>query len=183
MDATIAGLLGTIVGGLITFGGTWLNGRKDLKVKQMDLEALRSQAELTEKAKDRDRCREKYADFLGAYRNLDGFVVTLNDLLDAQQGNWRKDIEQRLYSPEFHKAIERLNEGTAWVSLLCHQDQAIEQNSILSTAYDGLEMQLELVLSGKDPSASLAAIKDKYEEMTSSFEKLRSMLRKETLCS
>jgi hypothetical protein len=178
MDATVAGLVGTFVGGFITFGVTWLNRKKDLELKRLELDAQHSQAQLAEKTRDRDRCLDKYAEFLGAYRKLDGFVVDIINLLHARRGDWREAIRKTLDSAAFSEAIKQLNEGTAWVGLLCHQEQGFKQALRLSDAYDRLEKQLCLI-AGNDSVSPDETLEARRRDVISSFEKLFETLRKE----
>ena len=68
METAVFGLIGTLIGGLITAGVSLLNARKDIEIRRLEFNESIRQEQRILRQKDKQLRLERYADFLGAYR-------------------------------------------------------------------------------------------------------------------
>ena len=181
MEAAIFGLVGTLLGGVITIVVAYLNGQKDLTLKRLEFDVQRNESERAERAAQRERRLERYAAFLGAYRQVQGSVVDIVLLMQDRPEGWSTTIGEIVDSPEFCTAIGRLNDGAAWVALLCRETRAAELASRLSGAHDSLFEELRRAKTAAVSGEAIDAgkIASRRNEADSCFEELLGILRRE----
>ncbi len=182
MDAAIYGLIGTLLGGLITIIVTNLSNRKDVKLKQLEFEAQRAEANRISQRNERDRRIEQYVAFLGAYRQVQGAVVDIVLLLEHRPEKWKATMNEIVDSKEFTDAICKLNEGVAWIGLLSSEETAHRLAGELSTAHDAVFTELRraknVAMAGQE--LSLDDVNAKRAAADAIFEQLFLIIRKET---
>jgi len=183
MESAIFGLVGTVVGGLITILVANFNNTKDLRLKQLEFEAQREELRSVERTRERERRLDKYAAFLGAYRQVQGSVLDIVLLMQHRPKGWSTTIGEIIDSPEFSAAIGRLNDGAAWVALLCREPRGAGLASQLSAEHDALFEELRrarTAIAGGE-AIDISAIAARRRAADSTFEELIQVLRSEML--
>ncbi len=183
MDAAISGLIGAIIGGLITIIVSCMNNKKDFALRQLEYKTQSTEAQRLEKIKLHERQLERYSNFLGAYRQVHGYIIDIIQLLRNRQDGWQDIIRDIIDSREFTDSVTRLNDGAAWIGLICHEEDAGEYASKLSTAHD--ELFVELVNAKnkalKEQDISFNKIEAKQREVEDLLNKLTKILRKDII--
>jgi hypothetical protein len=181
MEAALFGLLGTVVGGAITILVAYFSNRKDLRLKELEWEQRREESRDAERAKDRERRLDRYASFLGAYRHVQGGVVDIVLLMRDRPTGWESNIGEIVDSPEFSTAVGRLNDGAAWVALLCREPRATALVTQLNAQHDALFEELRRTKTAITSGSALdmAAITAKRGAADATFEGLLQCLRGE----
>lgn len=183
MEAAIFGLVGTVIGGVITVVVAYFSSKKELQLKTLEWEQRREESRGAERSKERERRLDRYASFLGAYRQVQGGIVDIVLLMQDRPRGWSSNIGEIIDSPEFSGAIGRLNDGAAWVALLCPEPRAAALVSQLNAQHDALIEELRRVKTaiGAGDAMDIGAITTKREATDSTFESLLQCLRNETL--
>ena len=183
MEAAIFGLAGTVIGGLITILVAHFNTRKDLRLKQLEREAQREGLRDAERAKERERRLDRYAAFLGAYRQVQGGVVDIVLLMQHRPNGWSATVGEIVDSAEYSAAVGRLNEGAAWIALLCREPRAVGLASQLRRQHDALFEELRCARSAIADGGEIdvKAIAAKRNATDATFEELLQCLRAEML--
>jgi hypothetical protein len=179
LDAAVYGLIGTVIGGLITVLVTRLNVSKDLRVRELEIGQEAERARQAFKIEQQRSALEKYAGFLGAYNRVRGGIVDIITLLSDRPEGWSEVIGEIVESVDFSEAVQRVNDGAAWVSLIC-RDQTTSQLSVeLDRLHDRLFSDLRTAKSNalEGREVDLVGVERRWGEVEVCFGKLRDGLR------
>jgi hypothetical protein len=181
MNEALAGLIGAVIGSLITLIVTYMNNNKDYKLKLLDYDVKKQENISKENKRQRDQRIERYAEFLGAYRIVDGSFINIIQIIENNHGCWSDKINEIIDSKEFSDSILKLNEGAAWIKLMsiCEETGIILNK--LNTAHDSMANELFVARHAAEDGKPIDIIKLKsyIEKVETVFEDLSKSLRNE----
>lgn len=179
MDAAIYGLIGAIIGGVITMVVSVLNNRHNLKLRKLELEAQALELRRKENFEERKERLKRYGDFLGAYHLIYGFIVDMITMLKDPKEDLSARINEIVDSKEFLEAIVKINEAAGWTSLICQDQKAAELAGQLSSCHDDLLSEMRNVKNAlqKGQKADIEKLEQKFDKLESCFKTLSGVLR------
>lgn len=183
MNEAFFGLLGTLVGGVITYLSARYAGDQQLKQRQMEL-AQQTQLAREEAARDWRRSQmTRYGEFVGAFRQEEGRIVEMLQILSSQAPDWSDLYQSKIAHPSHEAGITKLNSGLAWIELSCAEPTGITSVRELSEGFEALAhcMAAEARRKRNGDVADVGMIDKELQKLRSRFEVLCSALRTEVL--
>jgi len=111
MSEAIFGLLGTLVGGLVTFMVAWMRSSKELEFWKIKYSAEMSSDDIR-------RRLEHYASFTGALNKLLGDLAEIRDTISEDHESNKRVIKNIFEHDDFGKCSATLNSEKAWINLI-----------------------------------------------------------------
>ncbi len=181
MEAGIYAIIGAFVGALISAISTYLGNRQQLQLRKVELEEQAIQERKRVQELRRKEKLQKYADFLSSYWLEEGYLSDIVDHLSIRQEGWSDRIAEIVEAKEHKDAIARLNEGVAWIGLICDNEHAEEMALTVSHSYDQLMDELIRVKKGAEAGSEvdLHTVSKRLDELREALRTLSKKLRED----
>jgi hypothetical protein len=181
MEAGIYGIIGALIGAGISAFTAYLGNRQQLKLKNIELEEQARQEERKAKELRRKEKLQRYASFLSSYWVEEGYLFDIVDQLSMRPQGWSKTIAEIVNAKEHKETVVRLNEGVAWIGLICDDDHAEEMALKVSRSFDRLVTEMnrakEIVKAGGEVDMDM--ITEGFDNVRKDLRELSKGLRKD----
>lgn len=176
MNQAYLGLIGVLIGGLITIIGSIITFKKELTIWREQLKSQRTEKMETLKM-------EKYAKFLGAYFYLEGSIGDVIDILQNKQENALERLSEIAHEPAFENAIVTINNEKGWVFLLSKDADITFQLSEMESLYDEIQTNISRVRN-KDLSIddALKIVQEKQNRLKEISKTISELMRQDAIC-
>lgn len=142
MSEALFGLLGTAVGALAAFGGSWVAAKYEFKQQRLALEKEAEKQQEAVQNEWREVKLERFAPFLAAYHAEEARIVEVIENLREQWPGWDTRIVETVEDDQRRENLATLNRSLGWISLLSEQEEAQSLASRASRLFDQLMTQL-----------------------------------------
>ncbi|MCK9375026.1 MAG: hypothetical protein M0P73_02635 [Syntrophobacterales bacterium] len=138
METAIIGLLGAVVGGLITLLVALINNRKELALKEKEFQLKSRELEIANRTRNREEKLSKYSKFLGAFQLVLGYLGEIIDIIQQERTLEKRDklVSEIVDHPHYEEAIKNLNEGCGWINILSDTSEITDRIFELQEKFD-----------------------------------------------
>lgn len=181
MEAAAYGLLGTAIGAIITVVTGLLNNRHQITLRRLELAEQARQARLDSGRKERADRLTRYAGFLSSYWQAERLTCEIIDLIEHQHSGWLEEVNRIIASDSYTAAINSLNDGAAWISIMSPDVRAEEVARRASRTFDSLQDLIRgaFQLALKNQQFDLQPSRAKLEESQRDIHAISELLREE----
>jgi hypothetical protein len=182
MYEAIFGLVGTVVGGVITYLSARHAGDQQLKQRKLELEHEARIAKEDAMREWKKSQLARYGEFISAFRQEEGRIVEMRQVLVGDAPDWIKQYDSKINHPSHEAGITQLNSGLAWIELTCDEPSGIASVRELSEDFESLArcMADEARNKSNGGKVNVEAIEQELQNLRSHFEAVCFTLRKET---
>ena len=183
MNEALFGLIGTLVGGIITYLSARHAG--DLQLKQRKLE-LENQNRLAKEEATRNWKMSqlaRYGEFVAAFRHEEGRIVEMLQILASDAPDWVELYQSKITHPSHDEGVGRLNSGLAWIELSCSGPSGIASVRELSSSFESVArcIAAEANRKHKGEAAEIASVEKELQNLRTQFYALCGVLRSDVL--
>lgn len=183
MSEALFGLIGTLVGGVITHLSARHAGNLQLKQRRMELE---QQNQLARENADRDWKKsqlERYGKFIASFRQEEGRIVEMGQLLGSDAPDWVQLYNAKTAHPSHDEGVIKLNSGLAWIELTCGEPAGISSTRALSDSFESMArcIAIEARRKHNGETVQIDSVEKELQNLRSRFDAVCSALRSDVL--
>ena len=174
-------LLGTIIGGLITAGISYLNNKKELAAKKIEFELKEKALGASYKSEFRKEQISRYSKFSGS---LQLALAQFGEVADICQQNRDYKEQQKLINeiidhPKFEEAISDLNFEMSWILIVTESNEVSEYLFSLENSFDEFQTQIDGIKRKEITEDDKKAVNKSIEKVKELHRSLIKLLQKE----
>ena len=174
-------LLGTIIGGLITAGVSYLNNKKELAVKKLEFKLKEKALGASYKSEFRKEQISRYSKFSGSFQLA---LAQLGEVADICQQNrdykeQQKLIREIIDHPKFEEAISDLNFEMSWILIVTESNEVSECLFSLENSFDEFQTQIDGIRRKEITEDDKKAVNKSIEKVKELHRSLINLLQKE----